>query len=126
MSTVLRGYTSTENELTLRTFGLPIELKASKGKRTDFLIDITDKNFEDFNGQVTDTIAFLTTNRVQLGELRNSIPGISWEIDYGYNTKVATGELAVEGLHLPLELLRLCSELKIEILISLYDGKLFG
>ncbi|HUC81795.1 MAG TPA: hypothetical protein VMR70_12820 [Flavisolibacter sp.] len=126
MSTVLRGYTSIENDLPLKSSELQLELKAAKGKRTDFLIDITDKDFEDFNGQVTDTIAFLTTNRVQLVELKDAIPDIIWEIDYGYNTKVATGELAVEGLHLPLELLRLCSELKIEILISLYDGKLFG
>ena len=125
MSTILRGNTSTETGLTLQSFGMPIELKPSKSNRTDFLIEISDKDFEDFNGQVTDAIAFLNTNRVQLFELKNAIPDISWEMDYGYNTKVAIGELAVEGLHLPLELLKLCSELNIEILISLYDGKLF-
>ena len=126
MSTILRGYTLTQNELNLQSFGLPIELKPSKGNRTDFLIEITDKDFKDFNGQVMDTIAFLTANQVQLVELKNKIPDINWEIDYGYNTKVATGELAVEGLHLPVALLRLCSDLNIEILVSLYDGKLFG
>jgi len=47
------------------------------------------------------------------------------EVDYGYNTKVATGELAVERLHFPLQLLRHCAELKVKIPVSLYDGNLF-
>ena len=45
----------------------------------------------------------------------------------GYSYHCARAwELAVEGLHFPLQLLRLCTELKVEILVSLYDGNLLG
>jgi hypothetical protein len=125
MSTILRGYTSTENHSLLQSLELYIEIKAPKENRLDFIIDITDKDFQDFNGQITDTIVFLSKNLLPLKDLRNKVSPLYWEIDYGYNTKVATGELAVEGLHFPIELLRLCVDLQIELQISLYDGKLF-
>jgi hypothetical protein len=54
-----------------------------------------------------------------LDDLKTNAANLHWELDYGNNTKVATGELGVEGLHFPLVLLILCAELKIEILVSL-------
>ena len=125
MNTILRGYTSPENQSLLQSAELNIELNAPKGNRLDFIIDVTDKDFIDFNGQISDTTGFLTENFLQLSYLKNKVTDLYWEVDYGYNTKVATGELAVEGLRFPLELLKLCAELEIEILVSLYDGNLF-
>jgi hypothetical protein len=126
MSTILRGYTSTENHALLQSSELNIDIKSPEDDRIDFIIDVTDKDFQDFNGQIKDTIRFLTGNFSQLSDLKNKVADLKWEVDYGYNTKVATGELAVEGLHFPLQLLSLCTELKLEILVSLYDGNLFG
>jgi hypothetical protein len=60
-----------------------------------------------------------------LNELKSHIPNLSWDIDFGYNTKVATGELTVEGLHFPVELLTICARLAIELLVSLYNANQF-
>lgn len=68
----------------------------------DFIIDVTDKDFQDINGQIKDFIGFLTENFSQLDDLKDKVADLNWKVDYGYNTKVATGELAVEGLHFPL------------------------
>jgi len=125
MSTILRGYTSTEKHSLLQSSELNIEIKVPKDDKIDFIIDVTDKDFQDFNGQITDTISFLTENLSQLSDLKNKMADLYWVLDYGYNTKVATGEFAVEGLHFPLQLIRLCTELNIEILVSLFDGNLF-
>ena len=125
MSTILRGNITPESKSILQSSELNIEVKAEKENRNSFIIDITDKDFQDFDGQIADTIDFLNTQHSQLMVLKSQIPGMFWYIDYGYNTKVATGELVYEGLRLPLELIRLCSELQIEILLSLYDGKQF-
>lgn len=84
-----------------------------------------DTDFDDFKGQVAGTIDFLKNKYSLLNELKEKITDLNWVIDCGYNTKVATGESAVESLHLPLELLKMCSDLQIGFLISLYDGNRF-
>jgi len=125
MSTILRGFTSLETILEIQVEGLEVEYRTWKdGKRT-FIIDVTDRNFTDFEGQVNDTISFLKANEQQLVELKSHIPNLSWDIDFGYNTKIATGELAVEGLHFPAELLAICVRLGIELLVSLYNENQF-
>ena len=125
MSTILRGFPSLETIPEINVEGLEIEYRTNKEGKQTFIIDITDRNFTDFEGQVRDTIAFLKTNEQRLVELKNHIPNLSWDIDFGYNTKVATGELAVEGLLFPVELLTLCSRLGIEFLVSLYNANQF-
>ena len=125
MSTILRGFTSLKTIPDTKVEGLEIEYKTIKEGKQIFIIDITDSNFTDFERQVRDTIAFLRTNEQRLIKLKNHIPNLSWDIDFGYNTKVATGELAVEGLLFPVELLELCSRLGIELLVSLYNGNQF-
>ncbi len=125
MSTILRGYTTVEYYPMLQSSELKLEIKVPKRDRSDFSIEVADRDFQNFNGQVTDTINFLDKNLLQLKALKSKLPDINWEIDYGFKPKVTTSELAVEGLHFPVELLKLCSELQIEIVLSLYDGKLF-
>ena len=125
MSTILRGFTSLQTIPAIRVEGLEIEYKSWKSGKQGFIIDITDKNFTDFDGQINDTISFLMTKEKQLTELKNSFPKLFWDIDFGYKTKVSTGELAVEGLLLPVKLISLCARLKIGLLISLYDANSF-
>lgn len=125
MSTILRGCTSSSHHTILLTSGLNINIAPAEGSNITFVIDITDRDFQNFKGQIADTIKFLKANHSVLYEIKNKIPDLDWEIEYGYSTKVATGELAVEGLLIPLTLVKLCSELQIEILVSLYDGTLF-
>lgn len=125
MSTILRGFTSLETIPEIKVEGLEIEYKTRKDGKRYFIIDVTDRNFIDFDGQVKDTIAFLKANESRLVELKNRIPDLSWNIDFGYNTKVATGELAVEGLLFPVELLTGCARLEIELLVSLYNANQF-
>src|SRR5574337_1756126 len=108
MSTILRGFTSLQTIAKTKVEGLEIEYKTWGNGKQGFIIDITDKNFTDFDGQVKDTISFLKTKEKQLAELKNSVPTLVWDVDFGYKTKVTTGELAVEGLLLPVELLFLC------------------
>lgn len=125
MSTILRGFTSLETIPEIKVEGLEIEYRTSKEGKQTYIIGITDRNFTDFEEQVRDTIDFLKTNEQRLIELKNHTSNLSWDIDFGYNTKVAIGELAVEGLLFPVELLELCSRLGIELLVSLYNGNLF-
>lgn len=121
----LRGYSSIETIPEIRIEGLEIEYRAKKNGTMSFTIEFTDRNFIDFEGQVTDTISFLKANEQRLVELKSRIPNLSWDIDFGYNTKVATGELAIEGLHFPVELLGVCARLEIELLVSLYNANQF-
>ncbi|MGZ3922416.1 MAG: hypothetical protein ACXVLT_11135 [Flavisolibacter sp.] len=125
MSTILRGFTFLDAIPEINIEGLDIEYRTRKDGKLAFIIDITDRNFTDFEAQVGDTIAFLKTNELRLLELKNQIPKLSWDIDFGYNTKVATGELAIEGLHFPFTLLALCARLEIELLVSLYSANQF-
>ena len=125
MSTILRGFTSLETISEIKVEGLEIEYRTRKDGKRYFIMDIADRNFTDFDGQVKDTIAFLKANEQRLVALKGQIPNLSWDIDFGYNTKVATGELAVEGLHFPAELLAICARLGIELLVSLYNANQF-
>jgi len=53
MSTILRGYTSIQNKSKIVSQELKVEIKTSKDGRALFIIDIADKNFTDFEGQIT-------------------------------------------------------------------------
>jgi hypothetical protein len=125
MSTILRGFSSVETIPEIRVEGLEIEYRTRKDGRRYFIIDVTDRSFTDFDGQVSDTIAFLNANEQRLVKLKSQIPNLAWDIDFGYNTKVETGELAVEGLLFPVDLLALCAGLKIALLVSLYNVNQF-
>jgi hypothetical protein len=125
MSTILRGFTILETIPETTVEGLETEYRTMNDGKVFFIIDVTDKNFTDFDGQVNGTIAFLKANEHRLNELKSQIPNLSWDIDFGYNTKIATGELAVEGLHFPAELLAICAKLGIELLVSLYNANQF-
>jgi hypothetical protein len=125
MSTILRGFSSVETIPEIRVEGLEIEYRTRKDGRRYFIIDVTDRSFTDFDGQVSDTMAFLNANEQRLVKLKSQIPNLAWDIDFGYNTKVETGELAVEGLLFPVDLLALCAGLKIALLVSLYNVNQF-
>jgi hypothetical protein len=125
MSTILRGFSSVETIPEIRVEGLEIEYRTRKDGRRYFIIDVTDRSFSDFDGQVSDTMAFLNANEQRLVKLKSQIPNLAWDIDFGYNTKVETGELAVEGLLFPVDLLALCAGLKIALLVSLYNVNQF-
>jgi hypothetical protein len=125
MSTILRGFTFLETIPEINIEGLEIEYKTMRSGKQTFIIDVTDRNFADFEGQVNDTISYLKRNEHRLVKLKSHFPNLSWDIDFGYNTKVATGELAVEGLHFPIELLAVCARLEIELLVSLYNANQF-
>jgi hypothetical protein len=125
MSTILRGFSSVETIPEIRVEGLEIEYRTRKDGRRYFILDVTDRSFTDFDGQVSDTIAFLNANEQRLVKLKSQIPNLAWDIDFGYNTKVETGELAVEGLLFPVDLLALCAGLKIALLVSLYNVNQF-
>lgn len=125
MSTILRGFNPLETIPEIRVEGLEIEYRTRKDGKPYFIIVVTDRNFTDFEGQVNDTIGFLKANETRLVELKSRITNLSWNIDFGYNTKVASGELAVEGLLFPIELLTVCARLEIELLVSLYNANQF-
>jgi hypothetical protein len=125
MSTILRGYTSVQNQSKIFSNELKLDIRAAKDGRVIFIVDISDKDFKDFDTQVEDTIEYLTKNKAALLALKNNIGQLSWNIDFGYAPKIVSGELAVEGLFFPLQLVENCSELGIELLISLYDSRLF-
>jgi hypothetical protein len=67
----------------------------------------------------------LEKNKSALFALKSNIGQLSWDIDFGYKPKIVSGELAIEGLLFPIRLIEICSQLGIELLVSLYDSRLF-
>ncbi len=125
MSTLLRGLTLIENEPKIYSDTLTIEIKPSKNDKARFQVEITDRDFADLKGQFADTVAFLEKNKISLQQVKNRLSDLSWHIDFGYMSKLVTGSIAIEAIFLPLPLLKLCSELEIELLVSMYDSRLF-
>ena len=81
--------------------------------------DVSDKEWDDFEGQTKDMLAFLTKYHIELGSLRDNFKIIDWQFDMPYYCRL-TEELINQNNYLPAELLSLAGYFGIAINLSLY------
>ena len=132
MSTVLRAYgTNFDVDAYLQGCTLPVcavkrrgepvyPLSQPSGRRNEksgINVDASTADFDDFSGQLEETIVFLQTNSEQLKRL-SKWPGIeSLTLDFGIKRRDA----AAQCDYFPPELLRLAGALEIGIELSQYS-----
>lgn len=74
--------------------------------------------------EIEDAIAFLKQHRRDLGKLKHE-PAIEGKwLDFGYYCRLHPDTVWMQGEFLPIELIKLCAELEIEIGLSLYPPPL--
>lgn len=75
-------------------------------------------------GQIADAIRFLKENRADLQKLRTETSVQSRWLDFGIDCRIDRRKVVVQGEYLPIELIKLCGELDIEIGISIYPASI--
>lgn len=88
-------------------------------KYSGVTITTSDADFDDFKGQIADTIQFLTEYKSNLMIIA-SAPDIEFAvIDFGLNSAIDEDRLT-QSFYLSKDLIGICAELNIEIKLSLY------
>lgn len=99
--------------------GLRGGLPNRKNEFSSASITASNADFDDFKGQLSETIDFLTEHKDQLQAIR-STPDIEYAIiDFGI-TSAINKEKLMQTFVLGKNLIKLCAELDIEIVLSLY------
>ncbi len=82
------------------------------------IYDISDKGFNDLKGQVNETTKFLKRNKKHLQSLSTykTIENIS--IDFAFDSRVGRRKVGVQIDYLPADLIRLCGDLGIGIILT--------
>lgn len=83
-------------------------------------IDVSDKDFDDFKGQVSDAIAFLQTNFDELNLLISTNEVTDAYLDFPLYSRL-TSDIVNQNDHLPKELIVLAGKLNLGIEMSIYE-----
>jgi hypothetical protein len=90
---------------------------------TGFYVVTSERSENDLDGQVEDTIDYLTTHRTELASIM-SFPGVqSATLDFSVSCKIGANRIVVQNDFLPVELIKLSGELGLAINLSLYPGR---
>ena len=82
-------------------------------------LDVSEKEWDDLNGQIQDAIKFLDKYKSQIISLSSSIADLSLGLDFPIYSKF-DGNIITHGIAYPVELVTLAAELKIEIGMTIY------
>lgn len=107
------------------TKGLPRFLLRPDGEKLPYSflnIETSKADFNDFNMQVKDTIAYLKTHREQLLQIKETKGIDQVSLDFGIES---FEEQITQQIFLPVELISLTAELGISIQVSIYRGEYF-
>ena len=83
-------------------------------------IDVSDKDFDEFNGQVSDAIAFLETNFDELNLLISTNEATDAYLDFPLYSRL-TSDIVNQNDHLPKELIVLAGKLNLGIEMAIYE-----
>ena len=101
-----------------------LKAKGELWKKNRISFDVSAKEWDDFPGQVDDTILFLKTHKSELAELM-AMPGITDAcLDFALWSRL-DGNIVLQVDSIPPDLLELCGALRIGIMMSIYDKKFF-
>jgi hypothetical protein len=88
-----------------------------------FNAEVSDRDFDDQEGQIDDALHFVKLHRSELEVLR-SLTGVESDLDFAVETrdgKIVDGdEIVVWSIHFPTELLKTLGELEIGIEATIY------
>jgi hypothetical protein len=80
---------------------------------------VSDKDWDDFEGQANDMLSFLKTYHIELQSLKDNFNDLDWQFDMPYNCRLSDS-LFNQNNFLPPELLALAGYFGIGINLSLY------
>jgi hypothetical protein len=86
--------------------------------------DVSDREWDDFPGQVQDAVAFLRAHATVVRQLIESHPVSGAYLDFPLWSRL-DGNVVNQNDHLPRELIRLCAEAGIGIEMALYARDAF-
>lgn len=87
-------------------------------------ISVSDKDWDDFKGQVTDAIAFLAVNELELSKLITSHDGVDAYLDFPLYSRLDQN-IVNQNDHLPRDLIILAGRLALGIEMAIYDRDVF-
>ena len=117
-ATKIPVYSSYEKDEQIRT--------GNNSLRTDYKIsfDVSDKDWNDFEGQVQDTIRFLTKYYDDIEQLFNTHTITTAYLDFPHYSRLY-GDIANQNDHLPKELIQLAGKLSLGIEMAIYSKDAF-
>jgi hypothetical protein len=126
---LLKVYSDTDSfRLFEKTTTIPVYSlydKQEKGK-TDYRIsfDVSDKDWDDFEGQIKDTILFLTKHYGELEALFKTHNITTAYLDFPIYSRLY-GDIVNQNDHLPKELIALAGKLSLGIEMAMYTRDAF-
>lgn len=81
---------------------------------------VSQDKWDDLRAAVAEVSRFLQANRKELLKLKRAKGIEDLMLDFGFNSRVGTENVAVQGEYLPPEFLRLAGELNIGVGLSIY------
>lgn len=85
---------------------------------------MSDKDWDDFKGQVADAIAFLAVNELELSKLITSHDGVDAYLDFPLYSRLDQN-IVNQNDHLPRGLIILAGRLALGIEMAIYDRDVF-
>lgn len=81
---------------------------------------VSQDKWDDLRAAVAEVLKFLKANRKELLKLKRAKGIEDLMLDFGFDSRVGTENIAVQGEYLPPEFLRLAGELNIGVGLSIY------
>ena len=98
--------------------------KTRKMENYSISLDVSDREWDDFDGQVSDAVQFLKVHRVTLKKLLNTAGTTDAYLDFPIYSRL-NKEIANQNDHLPRELISLAGELNLGIEMAQYAKNAF-
>ena len=133
---VLKAYSDTNSFKSFaKTTKIPVYSSYDKGEqqskgeglvRTDYKIsfDVSDKDWDDFEGQIKDTILFLTKYYDDLDQLFKTHKITTAYLDFPIYSRLY-GDIVNQNDHLPKELIAIAGKLSLGIEMAIYTKDAF-
>ena len=99
-------------------------LKPRRYQDSGFSEYVSRAGWYDLSAAIKDVLKFLRAHNKELGKLKRTRGVDDIMLDFGFDSRVGTEGIAVQGEYLPVELLRLAGQLNIGIGLSLYPPML--
>jgi|GEM_PF-1749010 len=98
--------------------------KQRRAKFSNLTIVASQKDFDDFEGQVSDVVTYLEKNKDSFKHIA-STEGVDFAIlDFGIDSEIDNKTILTQSIFLNTELIHLCGQFKFSIEISIYSQQI--
>ena len=87
-------------------------------------LEVSDKDWNDIEGQIEDAIGFFEQNKIDIQKLFKLISDLSAGLDFPINSKL-DGNIVTHGIIYPNQLTKLAGNLNIDIGMTMYEYGMF-